>query len=133
MADDDVQYALESAYTSSEAPAHRGAGGDAYSQSLDPPAISSFSDVDDGRTTAATNGEASDKLNAEESAALRSFLAGGDESGEGVVLDWGVVLPMAQAICLALAFLVVIVGLCTPAWKVRERLEACSRARQGAA
>lgn len=112
--DRDVQYAMEAAYTSeAPPPAH---GGDAYSQSLEPPMLSSFGEVEDARAPA--NGDP-DKLNAEESAALRSFLAGGGESGEGVVLDWGVVLPLAQALAISLAFVAAIVGICTDSWKVQ--------------
>ncbi|KAG8463180.1 hypothetical protein KFE25_011177 [Diacronema lutheri] len=117
--DTDLQYAMESAYTSEAAAPTHARGGDAYSQSLDPPAISSFTENGDETARATANdGAEPNKLNAEESAALRSFLAGGDESGEGVVLDWGVVLPLAQACCLALAFVVVIAGLTTATWKV---------------
>ncbi|KAJ1633290.1 hypothetical protein T492DRAFT_866921 [Pavlovales sp. CCMP2436] len=119
----DVQYAMESAYTT-ETPRGQG-GGDAYSQSLDPPNLSSFSEDN------AAEGEAGAKLNAEESAALRSFLAGGDESGEGVVVDWSVVLPLAQAVCLLCAFVIVVCGLTTPNWKLGVALGAHGRATVG--
>jgi hypothetical protein len=117
-AQQDLQYAMEGAYTSDRPAA------DAYSQSLEPPNLGSFGADDDdhryGRGGAAEtpDGGSRDKLNAEESAALRSFLAGGDESGEGVVLPWDTLLPLAQSVFLLLAIVCVWAGVSSGGWKV---------------